>query len=275
MPSWHSGSPVPEKGVYLNRVASIHTGIAVASHHGSKLYTTDDQATEWKTWFVDDDVVITNLASLNGECYSVMEQQTSTSSKVARFDIKTGTWHPFLTFKGKMKLAANENDLFLIGNAEGLVDDEMQIYKCDVGGMQERMCSIPIRPSQFSAVAIGEKIYLAGTHDLSSFTCCLNLGDFSLTNLPNTTNRNCTLVDFGGRLVASGGIDESKRGISAASDRVEIFQPEFDQEWLPLLPMVHKRVLHGVCITNDYSLAVVGGMDLDTLSSVELFQLQL
>ena len=271
MPAWHSVSSVPEKGLFLNRVASMHTGIAIASQHGSKLYTTDDLLTEWKTWFTSGDLIIANLASLNGDCYSVMKQHMSTSSKIARFDGRTGTWHPLLTFKGKMQLAANDNDLLLIGNDTGLVDDQMQIYKCDaIGGMQERICSIPISPLQFSAIAIGDKIYMTGTHgDMSSFTLSLDLGDFSVHFLPTTTNQNCTLLNYGGRVVASGGIDDSERAIAAASNHVEIFQPKYDQ-WLPLLPMTHKRVYHGVCVTNDYALAVVGGAN---LSSVEIFHL--
>ena len=275
MPSWHSVSPVPENGVYLNRVVSINIGIAIASHHGNKLYSTDDQVTEWKTWLVDDDAIITSLASLNGECYSVMQQQMPFSSKIARFDARTGMWHPCLTFKGKLQLAANENELLLIGLDKGEVDDKMQICKFDIiGGMLDRVCSVPINPLQFSAIAVGDTIYMTGTHDdWSSFTCSLNLSDFSINNLPNTTNRNCTLLNFGGRLVASGGIDDSeKTTISAASNHVEIFQQCVDQ-WLPLPPMVHKRVCHGVCVTNEYSIAVVGGVDLDTLSSVEIFQL--
>lgn len=267
---WKSVASVPGRGLYLNQLASIDTGIVANSFRGDRVYTTDMQFTDWQTWSVDRDATIANLASLNGKCYSFMKHQRSGSGEIAQFDVRTGMWHSLVTVAGDYQLVASETSLFLIGtSADGLVDEAMQIHKCDIIGKRlEYIYSLPAHVSMdsslFSAVAIRDKIYMTGT---SSSVSALNLFDSSTKLIPNTTNRNCTLLNFGGRLVASGGVGDSPG--ANASSHVEIFHPKLNR-WLSLPPMSCNRVWHGVCTTNEYSVAVVGGMDQDILSSAEI-----
>ncbi|XP_062507575.1 uncharacterized protein LOC134183991 [Corticium candelabrum] len=252
-------------GIYVNRLVAVNTGLIACSDSGDELFMANNSVEEWKTLPVTSHFRIVGLAALDGECFSIMRDRRSSDNKVANFDVKTSTWRTAaaMTFEGVWQLVANESSLYLIGNRQEILNRELQVYEVDINeGGCHHLGSVEIEFLVVSAVAIGDNIYMSGK---SSSVRVLSLADFSMKSLPNMSNRNCSILNFGGRLVALGGIDSNDGAASAA---VEIFHPRVNK-WLALPPMTCRRVGHGVCRTNDYSIAVVGGMDVDITASAE------
>ena len=101
-----------------------------------------------------------------------------------------------------------------------------------------------------SLAVIDDKMFVGGGAGAGNSVECFLMKEQKWIDINPTTNYECQLSSLNGKLVATGGEDES--------NCVELYD-ELSGDWLPLPSMNEGRFRHGACETKDNQLVVVGG----------------
>ena len=102
-----------------------------------------------------------------------------------------------------------------------------------------------------SLAVINDKMFVGGGVGAGKSVECFLTKEEKWIDIKPTTKESCQLSSWNKKLVATGGEWET-------SNTVEVYD-EVSGDWLPLPSMNKRRFRHGVCMTEDNQLIVVGG----------------
>ena len=245
-------------------MAAVGNTIVAGNCPGTDLYALEDGNEEWIT-HEGLHGPICNVFSNQNSCYVAAGRH----KKIFQWNVDTHTWYPITDIPTQLSrgivlfsLVASDEHIYMLGGwLNGQAVNRAFVYdmKSDTW---HPLPNTPFTSCFCSSVLINNTLYVAGGATINSSGMTVPVGEVSALTLNESNWRRLTPLTYGGarvtalyeRLIATGG--ESLDG--HASNHVEVFDVISDQ-WLPLPHMTTPRCLHGVCVTENNSLAAVGG----------------
>lgn len=244
-----------------NCLAAFGNVVAAGRHLGSELYTLDSRNDRWVTHKALLGP-IRNVFSNEKSIYILAGQNLT----VYKWTVDSNTWDPVIDLSIYLKplitglsMVASEENIYVLG---GLLNGNPVNTACVYNMKGDKWSSLPNMPftsAICSSVLINNTLYVGGgiSGDFLpvSEVSALSLNESNWRKLSPLNYGNATVTGFHDRLIASGGRSADGRDIN----NVEVFDI-ISNQWLPLPHMTTSRCFHGVCVTENNSLTVVGGL---------------
>ena len=251
----------------MNCVAAVDNTIVAACCSVNGLYTLDMDNSS-------DELVAHN--SLYGNIWNVFRYQNScyvvagSDQKIYRWNLSSHTWHPVTGIPTELRdgcgfsLVASDDRIYMLG---GWLNEQAvnRAYVYDMGSDKwQSLPKIPFAGYLCSSVIINNTLYVAGGVTLDSSGKVHSVYEVSALPLTDSCWRRSTRMSYGSatltvlydRLIATGGISID----GYAVNKVETFDATSDR-WLPVPDMITPRYGHGICVTENNTLAEVGGVE--------------
>ncbi|XP_065845635.1 uncharacterized protein [Oscarella lobularis] len=177
-----------------------------------------------------------------GECRKIYEWKNETTKLVTQID---GQYQ----MKYRSAIGHKEKIYLVGGKEENEACDSIDCFDVAKREWEETRLNMKKSRKWCSLAVVDDKLFFGGGKG-SNEVECLSIGEEKWIQVGATTEENCRLSSWNGKIVATGG--------GRGSRRVEMYD-ERSGTWLPLPSMNHARVNHGACSTKDNRLVVVGG----------------
>ena len=251
----------------VNCVAAVGNTIVTGYYSGSDLYTLDlDNAGDESEWVISYEGLhgpILNVFSCQSSCYVA----AGWDQKIYKWNMKSDTWQPIAGIPTQFSygnvyfsLVASGERIYMVGGwLNGQAVNSAIVYDMKSDQWQS-LPSMPFTGSLCSSVLIDNTLYVTGGLNKGGSGEALSACEVSALTLNESTWWRLRPMKYGystvtalhDRLIAIGG--ESLEGHEVSN--VEVVS----DQWLPLPHMTAPRCYHGVCVTENNSLAAVGGL---------------
>ena len=230
---------------------------------------------------------IYRLFTVGDKCFGTFYKEDSEQEQsIASYNIEKNTWMKVADIPSNSSLqwygiVSDSDRIYIVGgwDANWNCLDTMLVYDVQTGKLCDNRKMLYKRRSCSCAI-VNKTLYVAGGYcgqqGLNYFES-LSLNDYACHRLASTETYRCSISEFCGQMVVTGGTIESG-DYSPSSNLVAVFDSAIDV-WVPSAPMISKRLFHGMYTFQDEDkLFVVGGDDcvsgkLLDLNSVECLKL--
>ena len=256
-------------------MAEIDGRLSVATLDGS-LHLLTKEGDKWEAYVRENGCICGIMPGRDFSLVLVQDQKTR-QFVVERFCLnEDDKWQSQVTLPSELQLlfgvsvALHEDSLYAVGGMNRSFEKVNTARVCDLrSGVWLPLDDMQTKRSFCSCLVFNDTVYVGGGGTNGINSCCtveaLRLGCGGWRTDTCTTNYECSLVDIGNRLVATGG--ETRENWPAYSDSVELFDDR-SCGWLSLPCMTQKRSWHGVLVSQNYELVAAGGVHLNSVESL-------
>ena len=253
----------------INCVAAVGNTTVATYWTGSDIYTLEKGSAEWTTHKgLEVDRPIRNVFSYQDTCYVAAGSRGNNDKSIYTWSLDSHAWHhvtdmpEYLRNNIHFSLVRKDDHIYMLGGLNGRQPlNTAAVYEIK-SDKWHPLPNMPFTSFLCSAVFINKTLYVAGgrtKHSSGKFkavteVAALDMNEPKWRNITQLNSGHATVTALHDKLIATGG--ESLDG--HVVNNVEVFDT-ISGQWLPLPPMGASHYYHGVCVTENSDLVVVGG----------------